>query len=438
MPTPASIDRTAANISTLVHEVFVDEVQPWFSHITPMAGLFSRVGPKGYQLIGEKLVIARDDTFRGGFISTDGYIPNPETVDPVNLEFTPVRCYISGAIDNFLEAIARRPGAFENFSERLTNQMFEAAELGVARHIHGGSSGKVCMVTSKTSDTVLVVEDGYGFDGVRPDLYLEPGMTLALHDATDSFATVLGAAKIASIARGTSATTATITFAADIDGAGTAAAGDALVFATSNTTTDAHFVTEYGRAPLGLLDIVDPADALTTYGGLTESSYQRINPVRRASTDFGHVELMQFFEEISSKSNSEVTASSHVLTMHPGAKIELAKELLPYQQQANLGRTLQGGWQTVKIGEFDILTDARHIPSVVYALCPEDMAVVDVGGDLALDRTTGSEFERMADYDGKSWYAKWYGNRFADRRNRLGALTGITVPNAERYSAYPG
>lgn len=438
----ANIDRTQANISTLVHTNYVNEVKPWLTHISPLAGLFSEIGPGAYTLIGKELTFAADNKFRGGFMGTDGYIPEPETVDPVNLTTTPARLYASSAVDNFLAALAVKPGAFEDFSARLVDQQWDAVDRGTTFHIHGGSAATKCVVTSRTSSTVVVVEDGYGFDGAQPTMFLDEGMTLAALDATDSYA-VLASAKISSIAHNTSATTATITFASTIEGSGTIAAGDLLVSATrvvasaAAAAADSAFVTERSKAPLGLLDIIDPADAQTTYLGLTESSTPRVLPVRRASSDFGFVEIMEFLEEIAAKSNSPVSAQSHVLTMQSGVKIELAKELLPYQQQAQLGRTLQGGWQTVRVGEFDLLTDMYHVPDVVYAICPEDVHVVDLDGEPAVWAGDGSEFQRMTDYDGKQWFIRHYTQRFASRRNRLGALTGVVNPNKERYSAQP-
>jgi hypothetical protein len=431
-----NIDRTQANIGTFVHENFADGIAPWLAHISPKAGLYNKIGPKGYRLTGKKLVVAARNSYRGGFMATDGYIPEPQHVDPVNLEFTPARVYISGAADNFLLAVAQKPDAFEDFGGFLMEEMWDAAERGTTRHINGGSAATVCKVTSRTSSTVVVVEDGYGFDGASPTMFLEPGMWLASLDVTAANA-VLDAAIISSIDHNTSTSTATITFASSIEGSGTIAAGDLLVMCSTPNDADTHFVTERSRAPLGELDIFDPADSATTYGGLTESTTSRILPVRRASTNFGFVEIMEFLAEISAKSNSAVSAQSHVLTMQEGLKIELAKELIPFQQQAQLGRELQGGWRAVKIGEFDILSDPFHVPSVVYAQCPEDMAVVDVSGDLSMQSFDGSEYQRMADYDGRQWYAAAYLNRFALRRNRLGALTGVSNPNASRYAATP-
>lgn len=433
----ANIDRTPANLGALVHDNFADGLEKWVSHISPVAGLFDRVGDKGYTLIGKKLVLTATNSYRGGYMATDGYIPEPQNVDPVALEFTAARCYISGAIDNFLQELGKRPEAVQDYLDKLEEEMWDAVERGTAFQVHGSAASTLCVVTSRTSATVVVVEDAYGVDGaIGPTMFIEPGMILASLDASGAFA-VLGAGVVSDVAHRTSTTTATVTFAASIEGAGTIAAGDLLVRATTQTTTDAHFVTERSRGPNGLIDIIDPFDSATTYAGLTEASTPRINPVRNASTDIGQVELMEFGAQLSATSGSPVTLDNTVFTMHPGVEIELAKELIPYQQSNNLGMELRGGWRAVKIGNLNTLTDPYHLHNVIYALNTDDLFVIDLGGEANVFDEDGSRFQRMLDYDGKQWYIRWYGQRGARRRNRMGALTAVNNPNASRFSAIP-
>jgi hypothetical protein len=196
-------------------------------------------------------------------------------------------------------------------------------------------------------------------------------------------------------------------------------------------------VTERSKAPMGLLDIIDPADSATTYGALTESSTARINPIRRATSDWGFVEMTEFQAEVGAASTSPVSPSSHVWVMQEGNKIEVAKELLPYQQQANLGRTLEGGWTAVNIGGFDIVSDPYCVPSVAYLLCLEDFKVVNLDGEASVWSGDGNQFQRMTDYDGKQWFLRHYVQRFATRRNRSGAITGLANSNFNRYAAIP-
>ena len=51
----------------------------------------------------------------------------------------------------------------------------------------------------------------------------------------------------------------------------------------------------------------------------------------------------------------------------------------------------------------------------------------------------GSMYSRLSDYDGKEWFVRDYCNSFSPRRNRHGALTGISLPNvtASDYSPVP-
>jgi hypothetical protein len=432
----AQVERTTANISTLVHENYVNEVKPMVDHIDPLAAIFTKIGPGGYTLIGEKLQFATDWTYAGGFMGTDGFLPDPEQVNPMELITTPARLYARRAIDNFLKALAVQPGAYEDLSARLTKQMLDAVRRGTARHIHGSTNATLCTFVSRTSATVIVVDAGFGHASTAPCMFIEEGMTCALLDANNSYA-VIGAATVSDVAFNTSSTTATLTFATDIDTSSTAADGDPLVFATTNDSSATHYVSERGYAPLGLYDILDPDGASTTLLSASETTYPRWAPINRASSDWGHIELMEFLFEIGAKSNSEVSARSHVITMQDGARIELAKTLLGYQQQSNLGRTLEGGWQAVRVGEFDVVASPYHLHDVVYALCPEDLHVVDLDGEPSAWAGDGSQNSRLADYDGYEWFIKHYVQRFPSRRNRMGALTGVTNTNAERYSAHP-
>lgn len=432
----SNIARTPSNVSTLVHENYVNEMLDWVPFMDPVAGLFEELGDGGYDLIGEKLQFAADDDFAGGFMGTDGYTPDHQYPDNVELSTTPARLYVRRAVDNFMTTIAVKPGAYESLLARVEKSAMDAMELGTSFHVNGSTNATVCTFVSRTSATVLVVDAGFGHAGTAPAQYLgEEGQVLALLDANMSYATI-GAAAISSIDYDTSGTTATITFASAIDASSDGADGDPLVFATTADETATHYVTERGNAPLGLLDIVDPDDSVSTLLGLAESGSQRWTPIRRASSDFGHVEIQEFIAEIGAKSRMNVTPDSHVLTLQEGVFIELAKDLLPFQQSSELGRELNGGWTTVKVGGFDFLKSMYHLHDVMYALCPEKLKVVNLR-PAQIYSGDGSKFSRLADYDGQEFFYSAYLQRFPTQRNCHGALTGITNSNHTRYSAHP-
>lgn len=428
--------QSVTDISKLVYENFKGRVKPWLDVIDAMAALFGMLGPGEYSMQGKKLVFAADDKYAGMAMGTAGYLPGSQYVDPINLETTPARVYVRRMVDNFTVARASGEAAFENYMTRIMRQMWEAFERATIRHIHGSSTATVCTVSSRTSGTVMVVKDGYGYTGAVPGQYLEPGMWLALLDASSSYA-VLGVAKISTIDNTTSAGTATITFASSIDAGAAAVPGDPFVFCTSTDSTDTWFQTERSNAPLGLLDLLDPANSNTSYLGVTESTSPRIEPIRRPSADWGEVEFMEFVAEIEAKSNSEVTPNSHVFTLHPGVLLELGKTLIPYTQIMGKGQALEGGWSTVSIAGHDFVKTSYHIHNVVYAICKEDAHVVDLDGESQIWDGDGSQFRRLANYDGKEWFARHYVQRFFSRRNRSGCLTGVVNPNYQKYSAIP-
>lgn len=433
----ASIERTTSDVGALVHENYVNEVQPWLEMMDPIAALFEEIGPKGYTLIGEKLQIAADATYSGGFMGTDGYLPDHQYVEPVELNTTPARLYIRRAVDNYLRALSVKPGAYEDFFARIQRQMVDAVKRGTCFHIHGSTAATVATFVSRTDADTLVVDAGYGHAGTAPAMFIEPGMVLALLDAGTSYNTI-GCAVVDSVTYNTSSTTATVNFTSDIDTSSTGADGDPLVFATHATEADTRWSSERNNAPLGLIDFFDPDSGSTTLMGLSDSTNVRWAPTNRAlSAAIGFVEMMEYMAEVSAKSNSEVTAQSHVWTMQNGVKIELAKDILPYQQQQQLGRELRGGWTTVRVGDFDIIDSPYHLHDVAYLLHPESLCVVDLDGDPNVFAGDGSEFSRLADYDGVEWYLRHYVQRFPIRRNNQGALTGISNPDAERYSAHP-
>lgn len=435
----ANIDRTVSDVGTLVHANYVNEVKPLLMHISPLAALFSEMGPGGYTLDGSgtQLEGALDDKFSGGFMGTDGYLPDHQDVRPFRWTTNPARLYARRAIDNMMAVVAKEPGAFEPLVDRITDQMLDAVDRGTSFHIHGGAAATVGTFVSRTSATVLVIDAGHGHAGQDPSLFIEQGSVLSLLDASSAYATI-GSAIVDSIARNTPSTgQATVTFASSIDAGATGADGDPIVFATTPDESASYYVTERNRAPNGLLDMIDPDNSLSAFMGVTEASNPRFNPIRTASVDFGHIEVMEFLAELAARSNSNVNSTTHVITCQDGVKIELARDLIPFQQQQALGRTLQGGWQTVKVGDFEILADNYHLWDIMYFIDPEAVHVIDLDGQPAVWAGDGNQYSRLADYDGKEWFLRHYVQRITTLRNRLGALTGVPNPNRQRYLPIP-
>jgi len=412
----------------LLHEVYAGKVKPAIRATSPTLQLFQDLGPGEYRIDGEKLVGSTDLRYSGQAMHTTGYLPDHIEHDAVEWQITPVRAYRRGAIDNFVQARGGAgPGSFGDVLTRLFDQCFDAFKRMKIRNAVGGSSGVVCVTSSRTSATVVVMKDGYNHVGTSPLMHLQPAMIMAWLDATNAYA-VGGSGTISSIAP----TTDTVTFTASIEngsGTPTIAAGDLWVFATTTLYSTDYFGTEYNVARQGLLNIVDPDANDTTTLNISTSTYPAWSPYRVASSTFDHIEITEFADQLAAQSTEPVTPQSHVALTSGAVRAELARTLEGHQQQMNLGRQFEGGYRAVNIGGQDIVADPYQLHDVLYLLCLDNLYNVDIGGPEDFYDEDGSMFSRLAGFDGKEWYLAEYGNTVYDRRNRHGALTGIAISN---------
>ena len=425
------------DISGLVHEIYAGEVKPNVSSWSPTAQIFQDAGPGQYRIDGQKLVWAVELTYAGGAMGTSGKLPDHMYVDSVEAEATPARLYVRRAIDNFIEARAvRGPGSFGDLLGRMFDQMWDAFGRMEIRHAVGGSNGTLCKVKSRTSATVFVVDDGYGHSGTAPLMHLEPGMTIAWVDVTNSN-TLTGADIIASIAYSTD--TITMTNGSVWDPGTDMADGDLIVNATMDDVSGAYFESEYTNAPNGLLNIVDPDSDATTVFNISETTYPRWQPFKEASGTFDHIEVTEHFRHLRAKSTAPVTTSTHVCVASGAVIAELARTLVGFQQQTSLGRTFEGGYEAVRIANMDFIEDDWQIHDVLYTLSLEDLFSIDLDGEADYFAEDGSQFSRLNDEDAKEWFVRMYKQNIADRRNRCAALTGVTMSNvtASDFSPVP-
>lgn len=427
-----------ADVGGLFYENYMGKIKPHYKIMDPLLTLFHDVGDGGYTLTGKKLVLAARFRRRGGWMGTPGDLPNHQYAPPVNFETTPGRFYIRGAIDNFMEAVSAGKGSYKNLFADINEEIWEAVEEGQIRHLHGSSSGTVCLVNSRVSATQITVKDGYGYPGQPPLLHLEGGniMWVCVLDASSAFA-VLGAAYIADIDYATN----TVTFASDIDdGVTMVAANDPVVFCTTPNTSDNHFQHERGRAKLGLLDHIDPRQVNTSYLTLAEADNPRFKPLRldHGAAAITELAFMKFTKQLQAQSNSPVTPSTHTMSTQSGIVMGLAEDITG-NATLNLpkGKVLEGGWETVRVGGHDFLESGYHIHDAIYAHHMEDYRSVDLDGDPRVWAGDGSQFQRISDFDGREWFVRHYGQDFAERRNRLGVTYNIANPDATKYVPYP-
>ena len=425
------------DLTGLVHEIYAGEVKPNVSSWSPTSQLFQEAGAGDYRIDGEKLVFSADLTYAGGAMGSDGNLPDHQYVDAVEGETTPARLYVRRAIDNFIEKRAvRGPGAFGDLLGRMFDQMWDAFGRSQIRHAIGTSNGTLCKVSSRTSSTVFVVKDGYGHADTPPLLHMEVGMIINWVDVGSSNA-LAGAGTISAITHSTN--TVTVTTAGTWEPGNQLAANDLIVNATTPNISTDYFASEYTNAPNGLLNIVDPDEDATTVFNISQSTYPRWKPYRKASASFDHIEVTEHFRQLRAKSTSPVGPSTHVCCAQGSVIAELASTLVGCQQQTALGRTFEGGYEAVRIANMDFIEDDWQIHDVLYTLSVEDLFTVDLDGEADYFAEDGSQFSRLSDFDGKEWYVKSYKQSFSDRRNRHAALTGISLANvtASDFSPVP-
>lgn len=419
---------------SLARNIFANGVKWHVRSESVTAQVFKKAQYKSdYSLLGSYLEGAAQLSYRRTAMATDRKIPNHLEKDVVRWKTTPVRRYNRLARDPLAWSRMSGQGAFQEAGEYYFDLFWEDWAIMEKQHSIGDSRGYLCLVSSRTDQNTVVVKDGYGHTGTDPLLYLEEGMTVAWLDASNSYA-VGGVGKISTITRSTN----TVDFAANWDdNSTTPTAGDPIVMATTASTSDSHFKTEYGLAPHGLMGLLDPNSVNTTYLNISESTYFRWKPFREASETFDHWEVQEHFRKIGTFGGTTVSPSTHIALCNPAVTSELARTLGGYQQQSNLGRTLEGGYQAVRIGNMDFAEDGNLPHNVLFTVCLEDLYRADIGGDADFYDEDGSMWTRLKDEHAEEAFAFEFMQTWMDRRNRSGVLTGITLSNVSATDFSP-
>jgi hypothetical protein len=416
-----------SELTGLTHDIFVGQVQKNVRRESAAAMLFQEAGAGQYHMEGQNMVFATDLNTIGGGMASSGNLPDHVGLDAVQGKITPIRRYRRIALDNLVELRASGPGAFENLGTRIVDLLWESWKNMEIRHAIGASSTLIGTVESRTSSTAFVIKDGYGNVGTNPTINLIEGMPIAWWDITAT-AAIDGAAKI-STATPINHTTRAIT----VDSATTwepgdiLAAGDLIYACTTNNISTDYFEAERNLGPNGLGTIVDPSAGSTTVFNISETTNPRWKPFRKDSVTFDHLELTEHWLQLGQKRGFEVTPGSDVVITFPSARAQLARSLIGFQQQTQLGGTLTGGWTGLTVNGIPIKADGFFYHNVCMTLHTPSLYRVTLGGEADFKAEDGSQWSRIADFDGKEAYVGEYMNFFCTHRGANGALTGITT-----------
>lgn len=428
---------TMAGSTGLTHDVFVGKVLNNVRRASKTAALFEDAGPGQYRLEGQHLVGATDLLFANGAMATSGYKPDHTSVDAVQWQIVPCRRYRRIAKDNMVVRQASGPGAFDNLADRLFDQLWDSWASMTIRHAIGSSNGYLAVISSRTSSTVVVLKDGYGHVGTNPVQHLSKGTTLAWLDATAAYAAAGAGVMTADPNFSTNAIT--VTSAATWEPSATTAAGDIIVMATTGNIATDYFDTESANAPNGIGNIVDPDANASTVMNIIEGTYARWKPFRKASGTFDHIEVSEHWTQLGVKRGFAVTPQEDVAIAHPAVTAQLARTLLGFQQQQNLGEILKGGYADVEINGMGFIKDPFFYHNVMVTLNRPSLFRVTLGGEADMNTEGGGEFAPLADFDGVEGFASEYMQQFSVNRGANGALTGIATADETTadYDAVP-
>lgn len=426
----ANVDLVSA-LGGLMHDIFVGDVVPNVRQTSLGAQMFTDARPGQYRLEGSNLVGAADFVVAQGAMASGGSLPDHVYEDAVQWQTSPTRRYRRIALDNHAVLRATSPGAFGDLAERVTNQLWASWRMMEIRHAYGSTNGYIGLCSARTDADTVVIKDALGHAGLDPGMFLRPGQAIAWVDVSATPDAIGGAGVISAVTSYAAGTlTVNITSSSTWEPSAQIAADDPIVIATTGDSTADYFDTEWTLTPHGFGSIIDPDSNFTTVLNIAEGDHPEWQPYKQASTTFDHIEVTEFVRKLRAKSTDVVTAQSHVMLTQGVVVAELARSLEAFNQQMNLGRTWEGGYQGVRIGQFEFAEDDYAYQDVVLAVSLDDLYRVNLGGDAHMWGDDGSQFSRLADYDGVEAFAVDYVQQFAPRRNRMGALTDIATTGA--------
>ncbi len=412
------------DVPELVHDTFIGHVVDAVPRESPTADLFEDLSSGEYSFSGATMHGAVDLRWKTAGMATEGQIPDFQGMDTVEWDVTPIRRFSRIAKDQFVTARATGAGTYEDQALRLYRLLWNSWDNMTMRQCIGSASGLLGKCSSRASDTVFVMKDGYGNTDTNPCQHISVGAILCWWDMT-AVAAIDGAAVVTDVDYSTN--TVTIDDAATWEPADDIAADDLIYMASTNNISTDYFTSERNLAPNGVGTILDPTAASSTVFGVAEGTYENWKPYRVASTTFDHLEVQEFHLQLGEKSGMDVTPQTHVSIAHGSLVAQLARTLMAYQQQANLGGELHGGWTGVKIGNMDVRTDGHFYHDTFATFNVDTLKRIPLGQGVGFEDEDGSPWSRIADFDGMEAHVREYMNYVCTNRGANGALTGCTT-----------
>lgn len=382
MPAPVVI--TDTEITGLLKNVYSDVRTEIFPRSTPLLSNVKKGGPGGPMNLrwGGNGVYGDAVLSRpvGLTASASGHLARDAAATEKQFNLGIKRLYVTRQLDGLvITGTQSKEAAFISIVRKVLNEAKAAFELGMQEVLHGDGRGIKALLSSVTDDNTVVAYRPYGItDGGQGGLLLDKGMYVAVLDATDSFATVLGRAVISSVSN--SGDSCTVELASNITGM---AAGDAIVAASDISGAD----TSFNNYPNGLVNIGNRGGSYNDFEGINAGTAgnERWNTVRMtAGTDTPDAntptesDIYDLIMKVAGRSGHN--ARSHpkecLLLTTPGIEKKLAESFLG-QRRWDMGAKveLEGGWEGVNICGIACVSDVWcprgtvylvHLPSLLW------------------------------------------------------------------------
>lgn len=417
------------DLTPVLKSVYLPVRKKAFPRLTPLLAQVNKAGPERVKYAGNDLFFTVKLGRRGGFVSSSrGFLPEATSAAERQGRLGIARSYARIQVDGLSSRASEDSrGSYISLAKKMTEDVMEQWQFEQNRILHGDGMGIRAVVVAKGSSTSYTVNAPYGITGAGPgNLHLEIGDTVALHDASAAWV-VLGKAKITNISL--SGDTATLTFDGDIDGAGTAVAGDVLCTAvpTAVDTNDSSF----GAEPHGLASIVDVEANYATFEGI---NHGRWSAQQISSTTIDETIVMKLLNTIRARGGVDwrTDPKSMLLLTTTGIWQTYGNSLLGLRRFTAPEMTLNGGFKAAQVAGAPIIDDPWCPRGRMYAMHTDDLVFIDLMDFGKLSFQDSPQWVRAADRDAFEAVYAAYWNFGCYVRNTHGVIYNIT--DTDNYS----
>jgi len=412
-----------ADLTPILKNVYLNVRKKAFPMLTPLLAQAKRGGPDRVRYAGNDLFFDVKLGRRGGFVaSAQGFTPDHVSAVERQGRLGVSRMYATVQVDNLATRATEDPkGAFISLSKKVTEDVMDQWQLEQNRVLHGDGRAIRALVVAKGSETSYTVNSPYGIDAGPGNLHLEVGDTIALLDATDSFATVHGKDTISAISL--SGDTATITVSGTLDGSGTGAAGDAIVTAVPAATDTSN--TSFAAEPYGIMAFVDVEANFATFEGI---AHTRWVAQKATSTTVDETVIMQLLNQIRNRAGVDYRANPKgmLLLTTTGIWQQYGESLLGLRRFDAPTMELNGGFKGVQVAGATLIDDPWCPRGRIYAIHTPDTIFVDLMDFGQLSYQDSPRWQRATNRDAYEAVFATYWNYGITKRNSMGVLSGIT------------